>query len=116
MTSNAVLNQGVWDGERIVGANWIERSITERSSGVGYGSGVNIGGGPSGYHWWMDEIAGFPAYAALGYGWQMALVVPELDLVIVTGVATTDARTPELQQDPRPIIEELIVGAALIGE
>ena len=109
------LNEGVWDGQRIVGRGWVERSTTRQSSGDSHLSGANIGGGPYGYHWWVDEVAGKPAFAALGYGGQILYVVPDLDLVVATTVPSADAATPELQQRPRPIIEDLIVPAALGG-
>ncbi len=39
-------------------------------------------------------------------------MVPELDLIVVTGVASTDEATPDQQQPVIPIIEELIIPAA----
>lgn len=107
------LNQGIWDGQRIVGRGWVERSTTQRTSGDSNLSGANIGDGPYGYHWWVAEVDGHAAFAALGYGGQVIYVVPDLDLVVVTTVPTADAATPELQQRPRPIIDGLIVPAAL---
>lgn len=74
--------------------------------------GTNIGDGPYGYHWWVAEANGHPAYTALGYGGQMIYVVPDLDLVVATAFADADAAHPELQQRPRPAIEKLIAPAA----
>jgi CubicO group peptidase (beta-lactamase class C family) len=110
------LNQGVWDGQQIVDPAWVEASTTWKSSGVNTLSGANIGYGASyGYHWWVTSIAGFPAYMGLGYGGQMLYVVPGLDLVVVTGVASTDASTPQNQQNVFPIVEQLVVQSALPG-
>ena len=37
-----------------------------------------------GYGWWIKEMAGFQAPYAWGYGGQFIMLVPDLDLVIVT--------------------------------
>jgi CubicO group peptidase (beta-lactamase class C family) len=107
------LNGGVWDGRQIVSREWVERSTRPHASGVGYASGSNIGGGSYGYHWWVAETAAGPAAVAFGYGGQYIYVVPSIDLVVVTGYAETDPTRPDLQQYPRPAIEELIIPAAL---
>lgn len=107
------LNQGVWDGKQIVPAEWVAAATTEQSSGAN-ATGVNLGQAGYGYLWWVTEVGGLPAFFALGLGSQMLYVVPALDLVIV---ATTSNAIPytvpiQEQQDPRPIIEDLIVRAA----
>ena len=105
------LNQGVWDGQQIVPSAWVATSTTQHSSGTSPG-GVNLGSAGYGYLWWVTEVAGYLAYFALGYGSQVLYVVPGLDLVAVAMVAEPNA---ELQQNPIPLIEELIVPAALAG-
>ncbi|HYO29242.1 MAG TPA: serine hydrolase [Thermomicrobiales bacterium] len=107
------LNGGKWNGEQLVPAEWVVASTTAKASGTGYLSGANIGDGPYGYHWWVDETAGGSAFVAFGYGGQYIYVVPDLDLVVVTGYADADPERSDLQQLPRPIIEELIVPAAM---
>lgn len=59
------LQGGVWEGEQIVPAEWIEASVTPPQYG---------------YQWWRLANGG---YAALGYGGQRIAVVPHLDLVVV---------------------------------
>jgi CubicO group peptidase (beta-lactamase class C family) len=73
------LKEGTWDGKRILPAEWIRQSTTwlfdAGTSGRGYG-----------YKWWLLSRKGpasFDAYAAIGYGGQRLIVVPELDLVAV---------------------------------
>jgi Cu-Zn family superoxide dismutase len=105
------LNQGVWEGRQIVPADWIATSTTQHSSGASP-AGVNPGQAGYGYLWWVTEVAGYPAYFALGYGSQMMYVVPRLDLIAVALVAEPNV---ELQQNPKPLIEQLIVPAALAG-
>ena len=107
------LNDGQWDGQQIISRDWVERSTQTQASGVGFLSGVNIGNGPYGYHWWIQEPAGWSAFSAQGYGGQLIYVVPGLDLVVTTLFAGADPVAPEQQQRPIPIIEEVIVPAAI---
>jgi CubicO group peptidase (beta-lactamase class C family) len=109
------LNEGEWDGEQIVSKSWVKRSTRAHASGGSGLTGANIGGGPYGYHWWVAEVDGYDAFAALGYGGQMIYVVPELDLVVATAFAEADGTQPDQQQRPRPTIEEVIVQAAIHG-
>jgi CubicO group peptidase (beta-lactamase class C family) len=106
------LNRGVWDGEQIVDSAWVETSTRAHSSGVSAVTGVNIVGGAYGYHWWITEAGGLPAYMAVGYGGQLVYVVPEVDLIVVTAVASADATRPDLQQAVRPFVEQFIIPAA----
>jgi len=109
------LNNGTWDGEEIVSAEWVAASTRGQVSGVSALRGVNIGGGEYGYLWWEGETAGLPSYNANGYGGQRIVVVPERDLIVVTGMATIVAERPEEQQNATPIIEEVIVPGANVG-
>lgn len=107
------LNQGVWDGQQVVSSEWVTAATSPQSSGVN-AEGVSLGQAGYGYWWWVPEVGGLPAYSALGLGSQVLYVVPALDLVVV---ATTSNAIPyevpiAQQQDPKPIIEELIVPAA----
>jgi CubicO group peptidase (beta-lactamase class C family) len=107
------LNMGVWDGERIVDEEWVEISTVEHVSGTSSTSGVNIGGGPYGYQWWVADVAGHHVYRANGYGGQFIYVVPDLDLVVVSAVAGTVRERPEDQQRIGPIINEVIIPSVL---
>jgi CubicO group peptidase (beta-lactamase class C family) len=64
------LNDGDWEGEQVVPAEWVAASL-ERYSSTGCGLGF-------GYHWW---IYAFGAYAARSYIAQCC-VVPDTDLVV----------------------------------
>lgn len=73
------LKDGVWHGKRILPAEWTRDStrwhIDAGKTGRGYG-----------YKWWLLSRKGagtYDAYAALGYGGQRLIVVPELDLIAV---------------------------------
>lgn len=72
------INGGQRDGNQVIPAGWIETSFTplaesRREQGRFYG-----------YGWWMRDMAGYPTTYAWGYGGQFILLVPNLDLVVVT--------------------------------
>jgi len=113
---------GMWDGERILSSQWVQRSSALYSidnERMGYG-----------LMWWIildDRLEPYGAYAALGVGNQMIAVIPKLDMVIVNradtyvGEATPalalldlmaqviDARTGP--PDPDAALEPLVVPA-----
>ena len=73
-----ILNEGEWQGKRIVSRAWIEEATT------GWPTGVN--GDDYGYQWWVRpaQSGGIPSYYyAAGDGGQMIFVVPDYDLVAV---------------------------------
>jgi CubicO group peptidase (beta-lactamase class C family) len=68
------LHQGQWDGQQVVSAKWVEdatRTHAEAGDDLDYG-----------YQWWTYSALG--AYMALGRYGQTILVIPELDLIVVT--------------------------------
>jgi len=73
------LHDGVWDGRRILPEGWAAASTKARTAtnekGYGYG-----------YQWWVmpagDGLT-HSGYNAWGYGGQLLLVVPDLDLIAV---------------------------------
>ena len=78
------LNGGRARGEQVVPSRWIETSFVPR----GYS---RISGQRYGYGWWMRELAGHQAYFAWGFGGQYIVIVPSLELVVVTTSASTVA-------------------------
>ena len=73
------LKDGVWEGKRILPKGWVSAStrstVATNESSFGYG-----------YQWWVISRKGpgsFDAYAAWGYGGQLLIVVPELELIAV---------------------------------
>lgn len=67
------LNEGVWDGEQVVPAEWVKASTREHISAGTLEDGY-------GYQWWIDDSG---IYLALGYAGQFIFVVPEKDMVVV---------------------------------
>ncbi|WJE55020.1 serine hydrolase [Bacillus cereus] len=74
------LQNGFWNGERIVSSSWIEQS--SRSHFLTY---EHIGA--YGYHWWVLDNKRFHIpyciYFAMGYGGQYIIIIPQLELVAV---------------------------------
>ena len=78
------LHDGVWEGRRLLPEGWVAKSTTPL---VDTRPGVERSR-KYGYQWWVLPTATgtTTAYAALGYGGQRLIVVPELELVaVVTG-------------------------------
>jgi CubicO group peptidase (beta-lactamase class C family) len=67
------LKNGQIDGQQILPSAWIEETLKRRYPELGYG-----------YLWWLITIVGFEGYDAMGYGGQLIMNIPELDMVIVT--------------------------------
>ncbi|MGY4474140.1 serine hydrolase domain-containing protein [Bradyrhizobium sp. USDA 3364] len=82
-----VLNGGKWNGRQIVSADWITQSIAPRFQAVGYFGGTLF----YGYQWWVGRsLAGGKEVrwvGAFGWGGQRIIVVPDLDLVMMTTAA-----------------------------
>lgn len=94
------LKRGEWDGEQIVSQAWVRDSIAPFLS-VSEDRSWEYG-----YKWWLVhyQYAGEDrvAFAGLGFGGQISMVLPELDLIVVfTGWNTL----PDL---PKLRVEEAI--------
>lgn len=102
------LRGGEWDGTQVVPADWVRVSTMFQVQPIetdNFGRGAGYG-----YHWWLDEIQGIPAFFALGYGESLIYVVPSLDLVITAAIETVPPPDlPGNQARPRPIIRETIL-------
>jgi CubicO group peptidase (beta-lactamase class C family) len=70
------LQDGVWDGNRILPASWVRDATTRHATAVG-------GGWDYGYQWWITSRNGVDVWAGRGFGGQLLLVVPARDLVAV---------------------------------
>lgn len=82
------LNDGVWNGERIISSEWIQKSSTT------YRNNKNIripiedsGKNDYGYTWWISELEhkgkNVKMYRANGWGGQVICVIPELEMAFV---------------------------------
>jgi CubicO group peptidase (beta-lactamase class C family) len=76
------LKGGTWDGQPVVPADWVQAS-TAKHVDTGDGRGY-------GYLWWQLSFGG---YAALGYGGQEVIVLPEQDMVVVFTATPLDEKS-----------------------
>ncbi len=90
------LKDGVWEGTRVLPEGWVRASTSGQVD-----SSAGMAGTKYGYQWWVLPAA-TPAYAGIGYGGQLLVVVPSLDLIVVlTGWNIYDkpALTAEFARD-----------------
>lgn len=65
------LRNGVWDGEQVLPAGWVDYTRSPSPAAAGYGA-----------QWWLNPDTG--SFAAQGLYGQVIQVIPDLDAVIVT--------------------------------
>ena len=103
------LDEGVWNGQRIVSSEWVRESTRHQLS-----EPTNS----YGYHWWITSFnvngGNYPAYSAAGLGGQFIYVIPELQAVIAFHGSTYLATAPG-QSDARHIIAQDLIPAMLAG-
>ena len=76
------LNNGNIDGSQIVPAEWVQESIQDHVGREGeWGALKEMG---YGYLWWLGKLNEYTVHAAIGYAGQIILVIPDLNMVIVT--------------------------------
>ncbi|MCK0767848.1 serine hydrolase domain-containing protein [Chromohalobacter canadensis] len=81
--------QGMYDGERVLPAEWIERSWQARTRS-------HFNQDDYGYGWFSTQLADTPVYYGWGYGGQLLFVVPEHDATLVM---TSDPTPPSNGSD-----------------
>jgi CubicO group peptidase (beta-lactamase class C family) len=98
------LNDGVWDGQRLVPSSWVQEATSYKSTGDSTGYAAY------GYQWWVAEVGGNPSFFGLGFGGQYLYVVPALDVIAVIVAGFEDPPPVTIH---RPVIENVIVPAVL---
>lgn len=108
------LQNGVWEGEQLIPAAWVEESTTVKNNGAGDGTGSY------GYQWWIRPYTanGYGTYAAphgagtydcynaFGAWGQFIFVVPQLQLVTVI-----TSSGPQNSYTPRPYFTDYVLSA-----
>jgi CubicO group peptidase (beta-lactamase class C family) len=79
-----MLNQGVWNGQRLISPEWIALSTSRQMPDFVSDDGFHVG-----FYWWLVPQLG--AYSAWGHGGQHIFVWPAERLVLVlTALQNTD--------------------------
>ena len=98
-----LLDEGRWNGQRIISADWVRSSLTAHASAR---SGIDYG-----YLWWTQQRASHRLWYAAGYGGQLIILVPGRHTVIVVNANyTRDSGETGRQQNE---IWSLITGYVL---
>jgi CubicO group peptidase (beta-lactamase class C family) len=101
------LNRGRAAGRQIVPATWVEASLVPRTrsprSEQQYG-----------YGWWIRELAGRQTFYAWGFGGQYIIVVPSLELVVVSTSLSTVSDDRRAHRTTVLDVIERLIGA--VGE
>jgi len=82
------LNDGIWDGKKIISADWVENSSQQYKNNVDISVPMeDTGRNKYGYLWWINEFhhkgKSIKMFRAGGWGGQEIMVFPELDMVVV---------------------------------
>jgi CubicO group peptidase (beta-lactamase class C family) len=88
------LRRGVWNGERVISEEWIDRSFTRHVTFSSPRSNRTEG---YGYLWWIlppspNGGGEQDIYAAMGFRGQFIFVIPEHDMVVVVTAGTRQYR------------------------
>jgi CubicO group peptidase (beta-lactamase class C family) len=75
------LDGGRWQGRSVVPAAWLDASFVSQAQLGSDGALANVG---YGYLWWTGTLGGEAVVTALGFGGQLALLVPRKRLAITT--------------------------------
>jgi CubicO group peptidase (beta-lactamase class C family) len=98
------------DSHQVIPEKWIERSFVPRGHS-------RISGQRYGYGWWMRDLAGHQAYFAWGFGGQYIILVPDLDLVVVTTSASTVAEDRRTHRRTLfELVEDLVIAPVAAAE
>ena len=97
-----VLNKGIWNGEQIIGSDWIEEMTTSKVPD----KDVNYYGTTFGYYWWIDER--HDLVFMNGHGGQFVLIKPSKNLMVVmTAEPNTQGKHQFLYSTALEILERI---------
>jgi CubicO group peptidase (beta-lactamase class C family) len=97
------LQEGRIGGKQVVPSDYVAESLEPRGRS-------RISGREYGYGWWIREMAGRETFYAWGFGGHFIVVVPSLDLVVVsTSAATVSDDRRDHRRTVDDIIEHLVI-------
>ena len=90
-----VLNEGAWEGRRLVSSEWVREAVTPKVHP--YPDSPEWG---FGFLWKITQCRGHPCLYQNGYGGQILVAFPTLDLVIaLTSAFSEDAEEADVNHD-----------------
>ena len=105
------LHGGLWEDQQLVPAEWVRQSTTPQVEAIYVPTQEKLPIDFYGLHWWLWHDGWFGershAIAAQGYAGQDVLILPRLNLIIVTTAET--AVSPDQANEQRRGIYELIL-------
>lgn len=102
------LNKGIYDGEQLISSDWINKSITVSNSNLTRCEDSKIiPFSGFGYHWWLENLNNHKAVIASGFGGNFIIIIPDLDLTIVTN-ANTNVSWQENGENVKKILNLIV--------
>lgn len=108
------LNRGMWDGKQVIPSEWVYTSTHPQSEGLFLGNGQTMPIDWYGMQWWTwkpDVFAGQRAIAAQGYAGQFVILLPDLDMIVVTTADTLIP--PDVSERQMALIYDLVMDVIL---
>jgi CubicO group peptidase (beta-lactamase class C family) len=84
------LNEGEYDGKRVVSADWVRKSLQRYSENINFTGWISSKLGRYfhdigyGYQWWSARVGEHRFDFAWGHGGNLIILLDELDMIIVT--------------------------------
>jgi CubicO group peptidase (beta-lactamase class C family) len=101
------LRFGMWRRERILPAGWVDASLTARPFGD---DPEGLGRTGYGYQWWRADRGTLQIWGAYGFGGNLMVIVPALDLV---GVVTSYSIFGQKHDAVQPAFIDALLAAEL---
>lgn len=93
------LHDGVWNGRRILPANWVKDATTRHARAV-------AANWDYGFQWWITTRDGLDVWAGRGFGGQFLIVIPARDVVgVINSWNVFGERARNLSE---PLIEAMV--------
>jgi CubicO group peptidase (beta-lactamase class C family) len=113
-----LVNDGTWNGKRIVSSEWLAESLTPRTA-LGFSDPTEwdwqLEG--YGYQWWTGHYehngTTYAAYVAWGYGGQWIVAIPELDLAVAVNSNAYDGPNASINEGHALIRNYVLEGLGL---